>query len=153
MWTPCVLRMVMSSPSLFRKSSAERGRWTHHTTGLDENLLHGGIARYYGVKQSANLASGWAGVSRARASQRHNTAHGVGHAARWRQGAPPRSRPDGTCRSSGTRRHSEIPSHDGACRPDQREWTGMRMNPGYIQGFMRGKRTNAKRSYGFGTPR
>jgi hypothetical protein len=28
----------------------------------------------------------------------------------------------------------------------------MRMNPGYIQGFMRGKRTNARRSYGFGTP-
>src|SRR5438132_13642372 len=101
MWTPCVLRMVMSSLSLFRKSSADCGRWIHHTTGVDENLLHEGVARYYGVGRCANLATGWAGVSWAPAGQRHDTAHGVGHAARWRRGAPLRSRPDGACLSQG----------------------------------------------------
>src|SRR5882762_9185100 len=58
MRTPCVWRMVMSSLSLFRKSSAERGRWIHHTTGVGGNLLHEGVARYYGVKQYAKLAPG-----------------------------------------------------------------------------------------------
>ena len=110
---------------------------------MDENLLHEGVARYYGVGQWANLAPGWAGVSWARASQRHDTAHGVGNAAEsvrvLRFGVDLMA----IANSQGldeSRRYRRLVAHAVQFSANGRNAREPRLDPG----FTRGLRSNAK---------